>query len=121
MFEFLILGGNVVMVACVSSGEHCTHIRTQKHRGCRKSQGVDALVLLYCCCTAPVVVLCTVAARLLLKSGGVGLYRPTPCAASNNFHVSSDYVFVLISEVDRKYGTHAHTGAPSVAVTTGRG
>lgn len=56
LFHFNIVGGNVIMIACiiiVSSGEHCMHTHTnhEEHRGCHKRQ---SSMLPYRCRTAAV-------------------------------------------------------------------
>ena len=58
LFHFNIVGGNVIMIACiiiVSSGEHCMHTHTnhEEHRGCHKRQ---SSMLPYRCRTAAVFV-----------------------------------------------------------------
>ena len=120
VFIFKVGDGNVmIFVVGVSSGEHCTHIRTQRHRGCYKGQS-EALVLLHCCYTCAVFAACTVAARLLFKSRGtVNLYRPAP-SAQHSINCTSHEItcsFLFLTSTGNIIQTRTHTDAPSVAVT----
>ena len=87
----------------VSLGELHTQTNTKAPWPSQRPE-VNALVLLHCCCctaavAAAVFVVCNVAASLFLEPrGSVDLHRaaPSPCAASNQLHLSWDYSFVPI-------------------------